>query len=86
MPKPVLHHVTKVSNTDTDRNLVEEPKPQRGKIILASLDPSDDMARCKEWAEKMGVDIDVGVSVSTGSTSVARKKRLGLGGLFGRKL
>ncbi|KAF9454389.1 hypothetical protein P691DRAFT_770592 [Macrolepiota fuliginosa MF-IS2] len=81
-PKPVVHRVAKPTTTTTARPQVKEDHPPRGKIVLASLDPMDDM----EWAGMlMGKDVDVDMSVSRNTGSVARKKRLGLGGLFGRK-
>lgn len=82
-PKPIFHRVPKPSVPTP----VKEEKPQRGKIIIASLDPMDDMVKCREWAGMMMMDkdIDVEMDASKNSGSVPKKKRLGLGGLFGRK-
>lgn len=87
-PEPVVHRVAKAPTTTMDAAALRprEDKPQRGKIILASLDPLDDMIECREWAGMMmDKDVDLDVSVSRNSGSMARKKRLGLGSLFGRK-
>lgn len=77
---------------------VNEVMPQkRGKVIIASLVPRDDLARCRELADKMLINrkidnngivrMDAVVVNSSSQTSrdVGKRMKLGLGGLFGRK-
>ncbi|KAF5362319.1 hypothetical protein D9756_002197 [Leucocoprinus leucothites] len=97
-PQPVIHRVPPATVNTPSANTATTTTRPRGKIIIASLDPREDMARCREWAAASGMmvvdadgelavdgntDVDICVSRTTGS--VARKKRLGFGGLFGRK-
>jgi hypothetical protein len=77
---------------------VNEVKPQkRGKVIIASLGPKDDLARCRELADKMLINRNVddkdvvqmdAVAVNNNiqnSRGVGKRMKLGLGGIFGRK-
>ncbi|KXN90665.1 hypothetical protein AN958_03950 [Leucoagaricus sp. SymC.cos] len=87
-PQPIVHRIPTQASKDFIPPSLSLQRPQpRGKVVIASLDPSDDMAKCREWAGMTigDFDGDVDMCVSRTSGSVARKKRLGLGGLFGRK-
>jgi hypothetical protein len=98
VPSPVIHRVpaarTPVPHPFVTRTprILEDLKPQqRGKVVIASLDPMDDIAKCREWAAASGtmdvkgdVQDAIDLNVSGTSESVVRKRR-GFGGLFRRK-
>ncbi|KAJ3568286.1 hypothetical protein NP233_g5809 [Leucocoprinus birnbaumii] len=98
-PQPVLHRVPPAAAPTPSPTAEVVPIARPRKIIIASLNPRDDMAKCREWAAASGMVMsgdgelelgteggkDVDMCVSRGTGSVARKKRLGFGALFGRK-
>lgn len=96
MPRSVVSDDVHMSPTPADAvveastALVHEVQPQkRGKVIIASLNPKDDLAECRELAGKMmsrRVDDNDAVKNNVQNPgNVGKRMKLGLGGIFGRK-